>query len=356
MTGINRRTFLTSGALALGATALPVATGAPALAVPSEPTVLAEGLRIPWSLTFLPNGNALTGERDTRRVYRVFKAGGRGLVGRVEGGATKLFGLALSPTYSTDHLLYAHVLTATDARILRMTWTATAGLGAPEVVFSGIPRGRDHHGGGLLFGPHYEFNHDLFVSVGDKGKPWQAPQKDSLAGKILRIRSDGSVPTDNPFGTTNPVWSRGHRNVEAMTSSEDGTMYSVEFGEDTTDEMNRMFYGGHYGWPAVEGGDGDGPFRDPYVTWSPTSTCSPAGIAAMGGYAYVGALQGQCVYRVRIVRPAPDQPEVLPFFQGIYGRIRAVQAAPDGSVWFTTSNNDPKFPSVTDDRVVRFLP
>ena len=75
----------------------------------------------------------------------------------------------------------------------------------------------------------------------------------------------------------------------------------------------------------------------------------------MGGYAYVGALQGQCVFRVRL-SSIPAQREILPFFQGTYGRIRAVQAAPDGSVWFTTSNNDPKFPPVADDRVVRFLP
>jgi glucose/arabinose dehydrogenase len=273
-------------------------------------------------------------------------------VGTVGGGAGRLFGIALSPTYSTDNLLYAHVRTTTDARILTMTYTAAAGLGTPKVIFSGIPLGNDHHGGGLRFSPDGQF---LFTSVGDKGTPSLAQSRTSLAGKILRLRKDGSVPTDNPFGTTSPVWSMGHRNVEGMSFDAGGKLWAVEFGEDTTDELDQIVRGGNYGWPTVEGGDGTGPFKDPFVTWSPTSSCSPAGIAVKNGYAYVGALQGHCIFRVKLT--TPNQKEVLPFFTGTYGRIRAVQVAPDGSIWFTTGNNDPMFPHVAaDDRVVRFLP
>ena len=345
MTGINRRTLFKGGVLAAGATALPLAASAPALALPNSPRVLATQLKVPWSLTFLPDGNALTGERDTRSIYRIAKAGGKTLVGTVGGGATKLFGLALSPRFATDNLLYAHVRTATDARVLAMTYTA-AGLGTPTVIFSGIPLGSDHHGGGLIFRPDGAF---LYVSVGDKGTPDQAQNVSSLAGKILRIGPNGSVPSDNPWG--NAAFARGFRNPEGMAFDSSGKLYAVEFGEDITDELNRVVKGQNYGWPLVEGGDGAGPIADPIAAWSPTSACSPAGVAVKGSYAYVGALMGRCVFRVNLTTGASRG-----FFTNKYGRIRAVQAAPDGSLWMTTSNNDGVNTKVAaDDRVIRFL-
>jgi glucose/arabinose dehydrogenase len=316
--------------------------------VPHAPTVLATGLTIPWSLTFLPTGNALTGERDTLNVYRIAKTGGRKLVGKVGGGATRLFGLALSPTYSADGLLYAHVRTASDARVIKMTYSPTAGLGTPQVVFAGIPLGTDHHGGGLVFRPDGAY---LYTSVGDKGTLRdQVQDVNSLAGKILRIRPDGTIPRDNPWG--NAAFAKGFRNPEGMCFDGSGRLWAVEFGDATTDELNRVVKGQNYGWPTYEGGDGAGPVTDPFVAWSPTSTCSPAGVAVEGRYAYVGALQGQCIFRVDLTTRA-----VSSFFNGTYRRIRWVQTAPDGSIWFTTGNNDPAFPHIaTDDRVVRFLP
>lgn len=348
MTELDRRSLFKAGLLAAGATSLPLAAAAPASAVPHAPKVLAKGLVIPWALTFLPDGNALTGERDTLKVFRINKTGGRTLVGTVGGGAGRLFGIALSPNYATDNLLYAHIRTKTDARVITMTYTA-AGLGTPKVIFSGIPLGNDHHGGGIVFSPDKQF---LFTSVGDKGTPDLARVNTSLAGKILRLRLDGSVPADNPWG--NAAWSKGHRNVEGMSFDAAGRLWAVEFGEDTTDEMDQIVKGGDYGWPDFEGGDGPGPVRDPFVTWSPTSTCSPAGVAIKGGYAYVGSLIGETLYRVKMTKP--NQKEILPFFRGTFGRIRAVALAPDGSLWFTTANNDPAFPHIAaDDRVVRFL-
>ena len=348
MTGINRRTLFKSSALVVGATALPLATASPALGVPRAPTVLATGLKIPWSLTFLPDGSALTGEKHTRAVFRIPKTGGKVAVG-VVAGATKLMALAMSPSFSTDKLVYAHILTTSDARIVAMPYV-NGKLGAPRLVFGGIPLGTDHAGGGLVFSPDGAY---MFVSIGDLGTPSQAQVNSSFAGKILRLRPDGSIPADNPWG--NAAWSKGHRNLEGMSFDAGGRLWAVEFGEDTTDELNQIVGRGNYGWPTYEGNDGGNTAtKDPFVTWSPTSSCSPAGVAVRGGYAYVGALMGQCVFRVKLT--TPNQKEVLPFFQGTFGRIRWVQAAPDGSVWFTTSNNEPGRPMApTDDRVVRFL-
>jgi glucose/arabinose dehydrogenase len=115
--------------------------------------------------------------------------------------------------------------------------------------------------------------------------------------------------------------------------------------------MNRIRAGGNYGWPRVEGGDGPGPFRDPFVTWA-TSRCSPSGIAVVGGHAYVGALRGEALWRVKL--DAPRARRKVRFLHTRLGRIRTVERAPDGTLWVTTSNRDGSHDHVrVDDRVVR---
>jgi glucose/arabinose dehydrogenase len=102
--------------------------------------------------------------------------------------------------------------------------------------------------------------------------------------------------------------------------------------------------GRDYGWPNVEGGDGPGPYADPFVTWSPTSTCSPSGLAIAKGRAWVGALAGEALFSVKL--RGRNAGRKVRHFHGRFGRIRAVQQAPDGTLWITTSNG-------SNDRVIR---
>lgn len=97
----------------------------------------------------------------------------------------------------------------------------------------------------------------------------------------------------------------------------------------------------------MEGGDGEGPFADPFVTWSPTSTCSPSGLAVARGRAWVGALAGHCLYSVRLRGPYAGR--IRKHFDERFGRIRTVAKAPEGSLWITTSNG------FGEDRVIRIL-
>lgn len=347
---LDRRTLLRGGAVTAGALAVPFAAAAPAVADPHGATVLATGLKIPWGMVFTPDGNALVGEKHTHNIYRVLGTGGKKLVGTLGGGADKLMGMVLSPTFVTDSLIYAHILTASEARVVRFTYRNGV-LGTPQVVFGGIPLGTDHAGGGVAFGPA---DGRLYVSVGDKGTPELARDPKSLAGKMLRINPDGSIPPDNPFGSTNPVWTVGHRNVESMTFDASGKLWAVEFGESTRDELNVIVRGGDYGWPTYEGGDGAGPVQDPFVTWSPTSTCSPGGVAVKAGYVYVGALAGECLWRVKLT--APNAGAKTRFYYQTYRRIRTVRRAPDGSLWLSTGNNESTRPkAATDDRIIRVL-
>jgi glucose/arabinose dehydrogenase len=322
--------------------------------------VLAHDLVVPWGLVFLPGGDALVGERMSGRVHRVSPSGGRHLVGTigaaVPGGEAGLLGIAVAPTFPDDRWVYFYVSAAHDQRIIRKRY-AGGKLGPAHVLLSGIPRGgtSNHNGGGLGFGP----DGLLYASTGDArlDTPGQtsgsvAQDPDSLAGKILRLTPDGSVPDGNPWG--NYAWSRGHRNVEGFTWNARGRMWATEFGENTRDELNRIVPGGNYGWPVVEGGDGPGGFRDPFVTWHPTDICSPSGIAIMKGRAWVGALQGECLYSVRLTGPHAGRK--VRHLHGSFGRLRTVRNAPDGSLWITTSNRDGRgSPSQTDDRIIRLV-
>ena len=350
---LSRRTVLAStGAAAASMLA------SPAAAVPRVSRVLARDLVVPWGLAFLPNGDALVGERISGRVHRLSPSGHRHHIGTIDaavpGGEAGLLGIAVAPTFTDDRWVYFYFSAAHEQRIVRKRY-AGGELGRTEVLLSGIPRGStsNHNGGGLGFGP----DGLLYASTGDArlDTPGQtsgsvAQDPDSLAGKILRLTPDGAVPPDNPWG--NYAWSRGHRNVEGFTWDARGRMWATEFGEHTRDELNQIVRGGDYGWPAVEGGDGPGGFRDPLATWHPTSTCSPSGVAVAHGHAWVGALQGECVYAVRL--GGPHAGRKTPYLQGRFGRIRTVRRAPDGSLWITTSNRDGRGnPSRADDRVIR---
>jgi glucose/arabinose dehydrogenase len=343
---LDRRTLLS--AAAMGAAA-PLLTPGPAGAAPTASKVLAKDLQVPWGVAFLPDGDALVGERINGNVHRVRRRGGRSKVGTisavVDNGEGGLLGIAVGPSFADDRWVYFYFTSGSDNRIVRKRFK-NGSLGATHVLLDGIPTASNHNGGRLAFGP----DGMLYASTGDAGDSSRAQDKNSLGGKILRLRPDGTVPDDNPFGSR--VWSYGHRNVQGLAWDSAGRMWATELGQNTRDELNRIRPGRNYGWPNVEGGDGDGPYADPFVTWEPTSTCSPSGLAIAQGRAWVGALAGRCLYSVRL--GGPKARKIVRHFHEDYGRIRTVQKAPDGSLWITTSNRDGRGdPAATDDRVIR---
>jgi glucose/arabinose dehydrogenase len=354
MTGIDRRTLLKAGIAAPLGIALGVGTDldAPAVAAPRVDETLARDLAVPWGVAFLPGGNALVGERDSGDVFLVRRKGGKRRVGSIDvhsqlsrAGEGGLLGLALHPDFARNRLLYAYLSTRNDNRIVRMRY-ASGRLGKRTVVLADIPMNVHHNGGGLTFGP----DGLLYASTGDGEVGSRAQSRSSLGGKVLRLTPDGDVPAGNPFG--NYTWSMGHRNVEGIAFDPRGGLWASEFGEKEADELNRIVPGANYGWPNVEGADGGGGYKDPLVQWSPTSTCSPAGITVAKGRAWLGALRGECVYSVKL--RGPEAGNMRRHFRGRFGRIRQVAKAPDGSLWITTSNRDGRgSPSGNDDRVIR---
>ena len=226
-----------------------------------EVSTLATDLEVPWSLAFLPGGDALVTERDSGRLLRVSPSGDvREIQTLPEGGSGEggLLGLAVSPDYEDDRYIYAYYTTGVDNRVVRFRMGET-----PEPILTGIPSNTYHDGGRIKFGP----DGMLYVSTGDAGDSENSQDRSSLGGKILRIAPDGSIPPDNPF-PGNPVYSYGHRNVEGLAWDSEGRLYASEFGASTWDEVNRIEAGENYGWPAVEGRGGeDQGYVDPITVW-----------------------------------------------------------------------------------------
>ena len=318
-------------------TQVPPTTTAPSRPSPQRPVeaqVLTAGLEVPWGLVFLPDGSALVGERDTARLHRVRPDGSRTRVADVPGvvpqGEGGLLGLAVAPSYRTDRWVYAYFTAAEDNRVVRFRLERP---GEQQVLLSGIPKASNHNGGRLAFGP----DGMLYVGTGDASEPGRSQDRDSLGGKVLRLRPTGGAAPGNPFGS--PVWSLGHRNVQGLAFDRAGRLWATEFGQNTWDEVNLITRGGNYGWPEVEGrGTSGGRYLSPKVVWS-TSEASPSGVAFGGGELHVAALRGRRLWDVPLRGTSAGEPTAR--FRGDYGRIRTVALEPGGrALWLTTSNCD----------------
>ena len=304
-----------------------------------DPNVVASGLAVPTGLVVLPDGSAVVAERDTGRIVHVFPDRSPAhtlmvLPGVDTAGDGGVLGLALSPTYAEDGLFYAYVSTATDNRVVRFPLGGT-----PNPVFTGIPRGTVHNGGGLIFGA----DGTLYVGTGDTGNPQLAEDPSSLAGKVLRIDVFGHRVGGRPY------FSKGHRDVTALCAAGEDQRFATDDASTGADELDALVEGGDYGAPAPRG---VGP-----VVEIPGDEGGLGGCAVAGSTVFLGALDGKRVHVLTLDgsgTPTGDPDELL---SGKYGRLRTTVLDADGGLWVTTSNKDGVgTPTADDDRVLRILP
>ncbi|MEV0736486.1 PQQ-dependent sugar dehydrogenase [Streptomyces sp. NPDC050549] len=336
-------------------------SGQPAARIPpAKGTVkvlrtVTEGLNTPWGLAPLPDGDLLVSSRDNGTITRITERTGRKTeLGTVSGfspaGEGGLLGIALSPDYASDHMIYAYFTSASDNRIVRMLYDpkkpAGEQLGAPDTIFKGIPKGYIHNGGRIAFGP----DGMLYAGTGESGQRGLAQDKKSLGGKILRLTPEGDPAPGNPFPNS-PVYTYGHRNVQGLAWDSKQRLFASEFGQDTWDELNAITPGDDYGWPNAEGKGSDPEYHNPITQWH-TDDASPSGIAYAEGSIWMAGLKGQRLWRIPLDgTKASAAPQA--FLTREYGRLRTVVSAGGDKLWLVTSNTDGRgTPKSADDRIL----
>ena len=333
--------------------------------MPLRIETVASGLEVIWSLAFAPDGRLFFTERPGRIRVIVDGQLREEPVATIdvaestsEGG---LMGLALDPIFERNGHVYVMYTYDGESgvmnRVSRFTVEGNRTSGE-KVLLDRIPGAVNHDGGRVAFGP----DRKLYVTTGDALMEDAPQDRQSLAGKILRINPDGSIPEDNPFPGS-PVYSYGHRNPEGL-AWQPGTdlLYSTEHGPVGNDEVNRIERGKNYGWPVVQGQANEREFVDPLAVYSPS--VAPAGatfyasesIPQWTGSFFFGTLRGEHLHRIVFDR-AGEVAEQERLYQGEYGRIRSVAQGPDGALYFGTSNQDGRgTPAEADDRILRIVP
>ncbi len=330
----------------------------------------ARGLVVPWSIVFTSPDRMLVSERPGRiRVIEngTLRAEPLHTFSQVSSVAEEgLMSLALHPQYSSNRYVYAVYAYASGDdlfdRVVRFRDDGDA-ISDLTTIFDRIPAARYHAGSRLAFGPDGK----LYISTGDATDRNLAQKMDSLAGKILRVNDDGTIPSDNPFPNS-AVWSFGHRNPQGLAWDAAGVLYSTEHGPSTFDgppggdEVNRIEKGANYGWPLVSHDETREGTVAPLIQFTPAEAPGSALIYSgklfpqFEGDLFFGALIGEGLMRVSFgAGGAVAQYEKIAAVD--LGRIREVVEAPDGTIYFSTSNRDGRGdPAEGDDRIFRIVP
>ncbi|MFJ4056239.1 PQQ-dependent sugar dehydrogenase [Pseudomonas sp. NPDC089743] len=334
-------------------------------------STVADGLRNPWALAFLPGGkDMLVTERSGN--LRVVNAEGKvgppisGVPNVWAEGQGGLLDVVLSPEFAQDRTIYlSYAEEGSDGKAGTAVGRGQlsqdrARLENFEVIFRQQPKLSvgNHFGSRLVF----DRNGYLFVALGENNQRATSQDLDKLQGKVVRILPDGEVPKDNPFvgkdGVRPEIWSFGHRNQQgAALNPWTGKLWTHEHGPRGGDEINIPQAGKNYGWPIAthginysllpipeaKGEHVDG-MVDPHHVWEK----SP-GISGMAFYdsptfkawdhnLFIGALATQELIRLQLDGDKVVHEERL--LGDLKTRIRDVRVGPDGYLYVLTDEKD----------------
>ncbi len=319
------------------------------------------GLHKPWDIAFTPDGTLLFTER--RGTVNAFVDGSvrelawpSDVIVNWEAG---MMGIAVDPDFASNRRIYTCLVSSLgaprDVRVVR--WVVDAGMTTltdRTDILTGIPIEPGlliaHVGCRPRFGP----DGALWVTTGDGRAPTAAQDVQSLAGKVLRIDTDGGPAAGNPGAPLAPeVYTYGHRNPQGIAFSPiDGAPYTAEHGPTCDDEVNRLVAGANYGWDPQQPGGG-GPYNEaapmtdlvefpaarPAIWSSGCPTIAPSGVGFLTGPQWAGwqsalavaVLKGQ---QLRIMRFGADGAffdDAVPITD--QGRLRVAVQGPDGNLY-----------------------
>jgi glucose/arabinose dehydrogenase len=352
---------LVSATVALGSSLAPPTAEAatPRLTV----TRVVGNLAVPWDVTWV--GSVMLFDQ---RAGGVWSKRGSAAPRRVSLPLPKIFaesesgmlGMVADPKAATNKYFYTCMAVANangsarDVQVWKWRLASDTTATKVKVLVSGIPLTSGRHSGCRL---RFRSATMLYVGTGDAAVGTNPQNLASLGGKVLRLRSDGTIPTSNPFykrgGNAKLVWTYGHRNVQGLAfRASNDQLWTAEHGPSRDDEVNRILKGRNYGWSPTPGYNESRSMTDkrrypkaysakwrsgsPTVATSGATFVTGASWQSWNGKLFVAKLKGKGVM-VMNVTTSGKTTRIANTLSG-YGRIRTVQQGPDGALYFTTSN------------------
>jgi len=301
-------------------------------------SILSENLEVPWAMAFLPDGRMLVTERPGR--VRLVDTNGNvsdpiATIPVHQVSESGLHGVAVDPNFETNKNIYLYYTYRSSGsntlnRVVRYKFEGEKLL-EEKIIVGQIPGAPNHDGGRIKFGP----DGLLYITTGDAQQPSLAQDRNSFAGKILRVTRDGNRGPSNPFDTI--IYSYGHRNPQGITWDDNGQLWSTEHGRSPggLDELNLIQAGKNYGWPEIQGVETRSGLITPIINSGSGDTWAPAGTAYFNGSIFFAGLRGSALYEYKI-----SEQKLVEHFKNEYGRLREVVLGPDGMLYVTTSNRD----------------
>ena len=306
--------------------------------------IIAENLEVPWALAFLPDDRLIFTERGGKvSILQGQNVKAVGTINVTQNGESGLLGIAVDPKFNENHYIYLYYTKGNYNRISR--FILGDNLTNEKVLVNNIPAAARHNGGRLKFGPDGK----LYATTGEAGNTALAQDLNSMGGKILRLNVNGSIPSDNPYGTY--VYSYGHRDPQGIAWGPTGIMYASEHGDRANDELNIIKKGGNYGWPLYQGNNTATGYKKPLRTYT-EFTLAPSGIAFYQNAVWMAGLRGNQLRRVTLTNEDNTVMGEKAFFTEL-GRIRDVVEY-KGYLYICTSNRDGRgIPQKSDDKILK---
>lgn len=325
---------------------------------PTEDTrVIKSGLNFPWEILWGKDNHIWMTERigkiskiDPLNGNTVFSYSIADVVSQGEGG---LLGMVQHPDFINNgqfFVVYNYNKNGVyTEKVVRLTYNNDA-VSNPVTILDNIPAAGIHNGSRLVISN--ESSPKLYISTGDANNTALVQNSNTLAGKILRINLDGSIPSDNPT-PGNPLWTIGHRNPQGLVFA-NNILYSSEHGPNIEDEVNIIEKGRNYGWSNV-----NGPCNEPgeisFCTtnnvrvpiWSTgNSTLATCGldyynadrIPQWKNSLLLVTLKDATLYQLQLSTNGQTITGSKQYFRGSWGRLRDVCVSPAGRVYICTSN------------------